>query len=196
LKFDEHISLITRIALLRSRLILKCFHSRDRSLLVKAYCTYVRPLLEYCSVIWSPHCQYLIDKIEGVQRFFTKKLDGLCEVPYCTRLVLLQLESLEYRRLVCDLALCYKIQHRLVVTELCNALSRSTYTTTRGHSFKLQKISCSTDVTKYFFTNRLHDLWNELPVSVVAAETANSFKHRLHIINLCAYLRFPCFHFT
>jgi hypothetical protein len=143
-----------------------------------------------------PHYQYLIDKIEGVQRFFTKKLDGLCEVPYCTRLVFLQLESLEYRRLVCDLVLCYKIQHRLVDTELCNALTRSTYKTTRGHPCKLQKISCSTDVTKYFFTNRLHDLWNKLPVSVVAAETDNSFKHRLHSINLRAYLRFPCFHFS
>ena len=39
LKFDKHISLITRKALLRSRLILKCFHFRDRSLLVKAYYT-------------------------------------------------------------------------------------------------------------------------------------------------------------
>jgi hypothetical protein len=196
LKFDKHISLITRKALLRSRLILKCFNSRDRSLLVKAYCTYVRPLLEYCNVVWSPHHQYLIDKIEGVQRFFTKRLDGLRNVPYCIRLALLQLESLEYRRLVCDLVFCYKVQHKLVDTELCNALTRSIYTTTRGHPFKLQKIPCSCDATKYFFTNRLHDLWNELPDSVVAAESANSFKQRLHNLNLSAYLRFPCFHFT
>ena len=120
-----------------------------------------------------------------------KVLEGLGKVPHCTRLVLLQLESLEYRRLVCDLVLCYKIQHKLVDTELCNALTRSIYTTTRGHPFKFQKIPCSTDVTKYFFTNRLHDLWNDLPVSVVAAESANSFKQRLLSINLCSHLRFP-----
>ena len=41
LKFDKHISLIAHKALVRSRLILKCFHSRDRLLLVKAFCTYV-----------------------------------------------------------------------------------------------------------------------------------------------------------
>jgi hypothetical protein len=70
LKFDKHVSLITHKALVRSRLILKCFHSRDRLLLVKAFCTYVRPLLEYCCAVWSPHYHYLIDKIEGVQRFF------------------------------------------------------------------------------------------------------------------------------
>jgi transcriptional regulatory protein LevR len=63
LKFDKHISQIVHMALMLSRLILKCFHSRDRSLLVKACCTYVRPLLEYCCVVWSPHYHYLIDTI-------------------------------------------------------------------------------------------------------------------------------------
>jgi len=29
--------------------ILKCFNSRDEELLKKAFCTYVRPLLEYCT---------------------------------------------------------------------------------------------------------------------------------------------------
>jgi hypothetical protein len=72
LKFDKHVSLIMHKALVRSRLILKCFHSRDRLLLVKAFCTYVRPL-----AILSPHYHHLIDKIEGVQRFFTKRLSGL-----------------------------------------------------------------------------------------------------------------------
>jgi hypothetical protein len=137
-----------------------------------------------------------MDKIEGIQRSFTKRLDGLSKVPYCTQLVLLQLESLEYRRLVCDLVLCYKIQHRLIDTDLCNASTMSTYTTTRGHPFKLQKIPCSIGVTKYFLTNRLHDVWNNLPISVVTAETVNSFKQRVHSVNLSTYLSFPCFHFT
>jgi ribonuclease P/MRP protein subunit RPP40 len=176
LKFDKHISLIVHKASLRSRLILKCFHSRDRSLLVKAFCTYVRPLLEYCSVVWSPHYNYLIDKIEGVQRFFTKKLEGLSNTPYPTRLILLQLESLEYRRLIYDLVLCYKIQHRLIDTELSNALPRSASTTTRGHLFKLYKIPCSIDATKYFFSNRILDIWNELPASVVTSHTIALFK--------------------
>jgi hypothetical protein len=76
-KFDQHVSLIVRKALVRSRLILKFFHSRDRLFLVKAFCTYVRPLLEYFCVFWSPSYHYLTDKIEGVQRFFTKRLAEL-----------------------------------------------------------------------------------------------------------------------
>jgi len=80
LKFDKHISLIVHKAMNRSRLILKCFHSHDRVLFTKAFCTYVRPILEYCSPVWSPYFKYLITKIEHVQRYFTnKKTERLLE---------------------------------------------------------------------------------------------------------------------
>ena len=53
-------------AMSRANLILKSFHSRDRTLLTTAFCTYIRTLLEYCSSAWSPHTKYLINKIEKV----------------------------------------------------------------------------------------------------------------------------------
>jgi len=46
LKFDRRISLIVHKAMTRARLNLKRFLSQDRELLFKAYCVYVRPLLE------------------------------------------------------------------------------------------------------------------------------------------------------
>jgi len=72
LKFDAHISLIVRKAMLRSRLILQCFSSRNKDLMMKAFFTYVRPILEYCSPVWSPHLKYLIDRIQSVQNFLPK----------------------------------------------------------------------------------------------------------------------------
>ena len=36
------------------------------------YNAYVRPILEYCSVIWSPHFNIHIDRLEAVQRRFVK----------------------------------------------------------------------------------------------------------------------------
>jgi len=89
LKFNRHISLIVHKAMTRARLILKCFLSRDRQLLFKAYCVYVRPLLEYCSAVWSPHFKFLVFKMEGVQRFFTKRLQGMWRQGYDDRLRLL-----------------------------------------------------------------------------------------------------------
>ena len=77
LKFDTHyISLIVREEMLRSRLILQCSSSRNKDLMLKAFFTYVRPILEYCSPVWSPHLKYLIDRIESVQKFFTKRLQA------------------------------------------------------------------------------------------------------------------------
>jgi hypothetical protein len=51
LKFDQHIDVIVHKAISRAYLIPKASNSRDRSLMVKAYCTYVRPMLEYCSPV-------------------------------------------------------------------------------------------------------------------------------------------------
>jgi len=44
--------------------------------LVKAYVTYVKPILEYSSVVWSPYKIGDISCIEKVQRSFTKRLPG------------------------------------------------------------------------------------------------------------------------
>jgi len=37
----------------RANLIIRCFMSRDLSSLVRAFTVYVRPILEYCSVVWN-----------------------------------------------------------------------------------------------------------------------------------------------
>jgi len=55
-------------------LIRKCFLSKDTSTLVRAFTTYVRPLLEYCSSVWSPHLKRDINKIDSVQRKMHQKI--------------------------------------------------------------------------------------------------------------------------
>ena len=50
----DHIDNITRRAYQRTYMIYKGFVSRDTIILSKAYTTYVRPLLEYCTQVWSP----------------------------------------------------------------------------------------------------------------------------------------------
>jgi len=42
--------------------------------LTKAFVTYVRPILEYCTSVWSPHTVSNINKIESCQRWFTKRI--------------------------------------------------------------------------------------------------------------------------
>jgi len=66
--------------------ILRTFVSRDVGLLTRAYIVYVRPLLEYNSVTWSPHTLQGIEAVERVQRRFTKRFSGLNKLSYQERL--------------------------------------------------------------------------------------------------------------
>ena len=66
--------------------ILQCFLSGDVNLLVRAFIVYVRPIVEHCSVVWSPSLKHDIDLIEKVQRPFTKRLRGLKTYSYSERL--------------------------------------------------------------------------------------------------------------
>ena len=86
LSYTTHIDTIVAKVSLRSKLILRCFQSRDSGLLMHAFITIVRPILEYCSVVWSPAFKKDIVRIEAVQRRFTKRLTGFSEHSYEERL--------------------------------------------------------------------------------------------------------------
>ena len=79
-------------------------YPRDLSSLVRAFKVYVRPVVEYCSVVWNAHYMKDFVALERVQRRFTKRLHGMkAQFTYHQRLVKLRLESLEFRRIRLDL---------------------------------------------------------------------------------------------
>jgi len=190
LKYDKHICLIVHNAYKRAVLILKCFHTRDREILKLAFCTYVRPLLEFACQIWSPKYMYLIDKIESVQRFFTRKLRGLRNLSYLDRLHVLDLETLEHRRLVHDLILCYKYLHGLIDTDNRHFFCVQLLPKTRNNGLKLYKSYSNIDARKTFFTNRVVDIWNCLPAAVVLSHNVSTFKRRLAKFNFSSFLHY------
>ena len=83
---SSHIDRFVSKAHQRANIIHRCFVSRNEDLLVRAFITYVRPVLEYNSVTWSPHLKYDIERIEKVQRRFTKRLHGYSCLSYDERL--------------------------------------------------------------------------------------------------------------
>jgi len=70
-----------------------------------AFTTYVRPLLEYNSPIWSPRYVYLKDKLELVQHRFTKCLKGFGHISYAAHIDCLKAETLELHSLKFDLTI-------------------------------------------------------------------------------------------
>ena len=86
LKFKSHIMDIIARAKQRAALIHRCFASRSVKNLTRAYSTYIRPMLEYATTVWSPSQITLINAIERVQKQFTKRLPGLKNLAYNERL--------------------------------------------------------------------------------------------------------------
>ena len=102
-----------------------------------AFKIYVRPLLECSPQVWSPVNRGLINLIESVQRAFTERLSGFQNICYADRLVKLQLQSLEHRRLVYDLILCFNIVHGFSALTFSDFFSLPNSTNLRGHSLRL-----------------------------------------------------------
>jgi hypothetical protein len=195
LKFSIHINGIISKAKQRIYLLFKSFFTRNIALMVTAYKTYVLPILEYCSSIWSPSNLGDIDRIEDVQRFFTKRLVGLWHCSYENRLIACSLSSLELRRLHNDLILCYKIVHKLICLNFSDFFETDANTRTRGHNSKLRLPLCYSSKRRNFFSVRVVPVWNALPFKLVNVESERRFKVELRQIDLSRFLKrsYDCF---
>ena len=188
LRFTSHYASMAKKAHQRASLILRCFKCRNPVLLTKAYLVYVRPLLEYCSPVWSPVYIKDIALLESVQRRFTKRITGLNDLNYLQRLKTLNLETLESRRLKTDLITMFKILNNLIDIDFQNFFSLSTVANTRGHRFKLTKPVCNSNIRLFSFSCRRIDCWNSLPDNLVNCKSLYEFKSRLNSVNFSKHL--------
>jgi len=100
---------------------------------------------------------------------------------YSERLACLNLESLQTRRLKCDLKICYKIIHNEIAILNDDFLCFRSLHILEDKLFK----GCSrVNTHKYFFSNRVVEIWNALPSrpTVVAASSFNVFKRMLDCV--------------
>ena len=78
--------------------ILRAFMLRTPAPMMLLFKSLVIPHLEYCCILWNPHLQKEIRKLEIVQRYFTASLEGMEDLGYYERLKKLNIYSLERRR--------------------------------------------------------------------------------------------------
>ncbi len=100
----------------------------------------------------------------------------------------LNLQSLELRRLIFDLVLVYKILYRLVETDSSKFFSFAS-SVTRGNSLKLYKNHTRLDCAKYFFSNRVVDVWNLPPDDIVLEPSLQRFRSSLQTFDLSRFLK-------
>ena len=77
------------------------------------YKSLVRPHLEFCTPVWSPHLVKDSKLIESVQRRATKLVEGIEHWKYENRLAHLRLPRLDMRRVRCDLIDTFKIMNSI-----------------------------------------------------------------------------------
>ena len=174
-------------------MLFKAFQCREVGFLVKIYKTYIRPVLEYNSPIWSPHSLILMKRLENVQRSFTRRIPGLSSLPYFQRLNCLKLDSLELRRMRRDLCEAYKIIHAKNDLKFEDFFTTIEADRTRGHNFRLRKPRYRLDVRKHYFSMRIISIWNWLPEEVVGSFSFQIFRNRLEKVDLTPFLSLNAF---
>ena len=178
-----HINAIVLKAHQRANMILRCFITRDLNTLLRAFVVYVRPLLEFNSVVWSPALKCDIDSIERVQRRFTKRLPGLKFCSYADRLNRLDLISLEMRRLHTDLITCYKIVFGIIAINFDDFFMLSPSEITRGHQYKLYRQRGDVCIRENFFNIRIVNVWNSLPSDIVDFNSLTAFARTVKMVD-------------
>ena len=163
-------------------MILRSITSRPSDILVPLYKALVRPILEYASVVWCPYLKKDKQRIETVQRHFTKNIEGMNTLEYEERLRKLNLPTLEFRRLRGDLIETYKITHTIYDPLTTKTLfSYDVDERTRSHTLKFYKTRFNKTKFQNFFTNRVINIWNTLPKLIVTSESLNIFKNRVDL---------------
>jgi hypothetical protein len=179
LKFDKHICEKIKKAYSILGIIKRNFRCLSQDSFIQLYKTLVRPLLEYANVVWSPYRQKYIEMIEKVQMRATKIILSNKNLTYYDRLKILNLPTMVYRRHRGDMIETFKIINDCYDKNCTLHLRLSHMTVTRGHRFKLAHTYSHLDKRRYFFSNRIVNLWNNLPDHVVYAQSINSFKNNL-----------------
>ena len=187
LKPSSHCSVIAKKALNRGNLILRALRTSHVETLMLAYKVFVRPLLEYCTPVFSP--QYVDDAnvIERVQRNYIRRVyarNNLHQSIYRLRLknAEVNLETLELRRAKFDLLMIYKMFHGAVDLSIDRFFMRvqNSHNIRARHTYTIKSLVRSKcRVMQDSFFNRVVSVWNNLPIDCVCAKSVYIFRKKL-----------------
>ena len=143
------------------------------------------------SIVWSPSYINQINQLESVQRRFTKLIPICSHLSYAERLKVLNLQSLEHRRLIADLIMCFNIIHENNCLNMPHFFSPNLNTFTRGHPLRVNIPLAKLNTRRHFFAHRVAPIWNSLSNDLALAPSVATFKRLLQKTDLSKFLNFP-----
>jgi ribonuclease P/MRP protein subunit RPP40 len=177
--YDDHIASVISKASRAAGMIYRAFSIRSMAFLVKLFNTYVLPIVEYASPVWSPAGVGLIDDVERVLRRYTKRLPLLRDCSYGERLQRLNMVTLQDRRRKADLMIAYKILHgHYDIPPDSVGISLSKLDTRGGGSNLTVHRASSTKISRSFYY-RIASEWNAMPIAAKQSKSIWTFARKL-----------------
>lgn len=190
LEWSTHIDDVCSKAYGRLCFLRKKLEDATRDVRLTAYKTFVRPLLEYASVVWSPHQIYLKKQLERIQRYAARficsryrRTDSVTEM-----LCSCNLDLLETRRQKLRLKLLFQIlQGQINIRKETYIRAPGKRSSRTNHSQVIQPYSARSDTFKHSFFPHVIEMWNILPMCVVKHSDVSEFERALddHLYECC-----------
>lgn len=176
--FSEHIDSIVKKANQKLGIIARVFRNKNPANIIPLYVSFVRPYLEYNSIIWSPITKKHDHKIEKIQEKMLKLFPKMNaeKITYQQKLKQAMLLSLRARRIRQQLMIMFKMKKGLIGLQFEDFFQTNRYTRTRGNLFKVNIPKSRSKYQKNFFTNTCVKHWNKLKSSEINVQSSLSFK--------------------
>ncbi len=171
LTWNTHIDNITNKANRTLGFLRRNIKVHSEPLKSTAYKTLVRPQLEYCSPVWSPHTEAAISQIESIQRRAARwvKRDYQRTSSVTNMPSNLEWRQLDLRRIDQRLIMFYKITNCLITIPVSFYVTLNLRPSRVSHPLAYRTIQTSSDYYKYSFFPRTIIHWNSLPADIVAS---------------------------
>ena len=167
----------------------RILHQCTSSVKETAYITLVRPILEYASVVWDPHQQYIINNIEMIQRRAARwvKQDYRLTSSVSDMINDLQWTTLQKRSMYSRLII-FKIDFYIKTHQLSRSHSiiyiTPCLTLPIYHTMQQRFIPPTTSTNYYqksFFPHTIAD-WNNLPDEIIDSTSLDDFSYHLKFL--------------
>ena len=174
--FIEHFTRIGELGYIYRTFYKNC----STEVLLNLYKSLIRPMLEYCCLVWDPSSKTLIELLESTQKLAAKICLGDWKSSYIHLLEKLSLPTLQSRQSYIKLCMVYKILNEESYFPPGFFTYRNSTVNIRSYNpLHLLPYNCTTMYFMTSFVPHSISLWNSLPSDITSSPTLASFKYAL-----------------
>ena len=157
------------------------FKDRSAEVMLTLYNALIRSRVEFCSPLWNPLDIGNIQKLEDIQRQFTRRIIGQRNKDYWDRLQSLNLTSLQRRRERYQIIHIWKILNGYAPNDLKIEFTESDRRGIQAKIPQFNKKARKSEVSLLDSSFRIHSskLWNTLPAKLTRFQNLETFKTHL-----------------